>query len=304
MIKYLKEENKARLGKLNLPSFAHKTKVMILEEDIPYNLGFLDIKEVVKTGSYAMHASWTAQVLKIINPDVELYASKIDFPAVIDYCIENNIKIINASFTCMGTKDREVALKKYYDWGGIFVAASGNNSGRSVYFPASSPYTIAVAGTNVESSVSEELDVYTEGNIYVRNKEEGMFHVYNGTSSCSPVIAGCISLMLAKYPNWNCEDVREFLKDNSKAYDHFAGVFSFPDNFGLEDNAPIPEVPKEDESMFKDVKETDWFHKAVKWAKDKGILKGYPDGTYKPNEPLTRAEYAQAEYNKAHKEDK
>lgn len=233
MIEHLREENRNRLVKLNLPNFKSKIKVMILEEDIPYNLGFLDIKEVVKTGSYAMHASWTAQVLKIINPDVELYASKIDFPAVIDFCIANNIKIINASFTCMGTKDREISLKKYYDWGGIFVAASSNESYRKVQFPASSPYTIAVAGTNVESSVSEELDVYTEGNIYVRNKEEGMFHVYNGTSSCSPVIAGCISLMLAKHPNWNCEDVRKFLKDNSKPFDKYAGVFSFPNNFGL-----------------------------------------------------------------------
>jgi hypothetical protein len=301
VIEYLQDKNKERLDKLNLPNFTGKIKVMVMEEDIPYDLGFLGVKEVVKTGTYAMHASWTAQVIKIINPDAELYASKIDFPAVVDYCIENNIKIINASFTCINNASRREALERYHRWGGIFVAASGNDADRSVYFPANSPHTIAVAGTNVESSVSKELDVYTEGNIYVRNKTEGMFHYYNGTSSCAPVIAGCISLILAKYPNWNCEDVRKFLKENSKPFDKYAGVFSFLDGFELENSAPIPEVPKGDESMFKDVKETDWFHKAVKWTKDKGILKGYPDGTFKPNEPLTRAEYAQAEYNKAHK---
>lgn len=292
MIEHLRKQNKERLDKLNLPNFKSKIKVMILEEDIPYNLGFLDIKEVVETGTYAMHASWTAQTIKIINPDVELYASKINFPAVIDYCMENNIKIINASFTCMGTKDREVALKKYHEWGGIFVAASGNNSGRSVYFPASSPYTIAVAGTNVESSVSEELDVYTEGNLYLRNKEEGMFHVYNGTSSCSPVIAGCISLILAKHPNWNCEDVRKFIKENSKPYDQFAGVFSFPNKFG---ESHTPEIPKEEDNMneskFTDIK-GHWAENEIIELAKRGILNGYKDGTFKPENTVTRAELA------------
>jgi hypothetical protein len=289
MLEYLREKNKERLDKLNLPNITRKIKVMIMEEDIPYDLGFLGIKEVVKTGTYAMHASWTAQVIKIINPDAEIYASKIDFPAVIDFCIENNIKIINASFTCINNTSRREALERYHRWGGIYVAASGNESNRSVQFPANSPYTIAVAGINVESSISKELDVYSEGNIYVRNKNEGMYHYYNGTSSCAPVIAGCISLILRKYPNWNCEDVRKFLIENSKPYDEYAGVFSFPNDFEIEenheDNAPVPEVTKEDEGMFKDVKETDWFHKAVKWAKDKGILKGYDDGTFRPNRP-------------------
>lgn len=304
MIEYLRKENRQKLDELNLPKFTTKIKVMIMEPDMPYDLGFLDIKEAIKIDSYAMHPSWTAQVIKIINPDAELYASTIDFPAVVDYCIKNNIKIINASFNSTDTKERREALEKYYKWGGIFVGAAGNNYSSSVRFPANSPHTIAVGATNDETSKGDALDVYAESKYYVRNKDEGFFHFYNGTSGASPVIAGCISLMLAKHPNWNCEDVRKFLKENSKPFDEFAGAFSFPDNFRLEDNAPSPEVPKEDESMFKDVKETDWFHKAVKWAKDKGILKGYPDGTFKPNEPLTRAEYAQAEYNKAHKEDK
>ena len=298
MIEYLRKENKERLNKLNLPSFTGKIKVMILEEDIPYDLGFLNIQEVVKTGTYAMHASWTAQTIKIINPEVEIYASKIDFTGVVDYCIANNIKIINASFNCTNNEERRNALKKFYDWGGIFVGATGNKAGRSVNFPANSPHTIAVAGTNVESSVSEELDVYTEGNIYVRNKEDGMFHFYNGTSSCSPVIAGCISLILSKYPNWNCEDVRKFLKENSKPFDKYAGVFSFPNNFGENIDTPEPEKGgSEVEVNLKDI-EGHWAENEIKEGVKKGILKGYPDGTFKPDEPLTRAEYIVAELRK------
>lgn len=301
MIEYLKQENKERLDKLNLPKFTSKIKAMVMEEDIPYDLGFLGIKEVVKVGSYAMHASWTAQVIKLINPEAEIYASKIDFLQVVDYCIENDIKIINASFTCINNSNRREALKKFYEWGGIFVAASGNESDRDVQFPANSEHTIAVAGTNVESSVSKELDVYTEGNIYVRNKDEGFFHYYNGTSSCAPVITGCVSLMLAKYPNWKCEDVRSFIKENSRPYDQFAGVFKFPDNFKFKevekDNSKNEENNMSEEIKFKDIK-GHWAEKEIKEGTEKGILKGYPDGTFKPDKPLTRAEYIVAELRK------
>ena len=52
---------------------------------------------------------------------------------------------------------------------------------------------------------------------------------------------------------------------------------------------------------FTDVKESNWFYQAVKWATEQGIINGYKDGTFKPNQPMTRAEYCQAEYNKGHK---
>lgn len=33
-----------------------------------------------------------------------------------------------------------------------------------------------------------------------------------------------------------------------------------------------------------------WFTPSVEWAKEKGLIKNYPDGSFKPNNPLTRAE--------------
>lgn len=33
-----------------------------------------------------------------------------------------------------------------------------------------------------------------------------------------------------------------------------------------------------------------WFTSAVEWAREKGLIKNYPDGSFKPNNPLTRAE--------------
>ena len=43
---------------------------------------------------------------------------------------------------------------------------------------------------------------------------------------------------------------------------------------------------------FKDVKATDWFADAVKWAQSQGLIKGYEDGTFKANNLVTRQELA------------
>lgn len=48
---------------------------------------------------------------------------------------------------------------------------------------------------------------------------------------------------------------------------------------------------------FVDVKSTAWYSKAVNSVVDRGLMGGYPDGTFKPDKPVTRAELAQVLYN-------
>lgn len=43
---------------------------------------------------------------------------------------------------------------------------------------------------------------------------------------------------------------------------------------------------------FGDVKQGDWFTESIMKLTSKDIIKGYPDGTYKPNNDITRAEFA------------
>jgi hypothetical protein len=51
------------------------------------------------------------------------------------------------------------------------------------------------------------------------------------------------------------------------------------------------------EMRFKDVEESRWSFKAIDYVTDKGYMKGFPDGTFKPGEPLTREQMAQVLYN-------
>ena len=46
------------------------------------------------------------------------------------------------------------------------------------------------------------------------------------------------------------------------------------------------------ENSFSDVSEGQWFNKAVSTMAAMGVLTGYPDGTFRPNQAITRAEFA------------
>ena len=44
------------------------------------------------------------------------------------------------------------------------------------------------------------------------------------------------------------------------------------------------------DTMFTDVKAGKWYSDYVAWAAEKGVVEGYPDGTFRPNAPVTREE--------------
>ncbi|QGG47218.1 S-layer homology domain-containing protein [Heliorestis convoluta] len=46
------------------------------------------------------------------------------------------------------------------------------------------------------------------------------------------------------------------------------------------------------EANFTDVKTSDWYYRQVAIAKKEGYISGYPDGTFKPNQPISRQEAA------------
>lgn len=45
-------------------------------------------------------------------------------------------------------------------------------------------------------------------------------------------------------------------------------------------------------NRYSDVIESNWFSYAVDYMSEQNIVKGYPDGTFRPNAPITRAEFA------------
>lgn len=50
--------------------------------------------------------------------------------------------------------------------------------------------------------------------------------------------------------------------------------------------------PWKDYTSFTDVATDQYYAKAIAWAKSAGVVNGYPDGTFKPEAPVTREEFA------------
>lgn len=90
--------------------------------------------------------------------------------------------------------------------------------------------------------------------------------------------------------------------------DHFAYVIGYPDGTVRPNgNVTRAEVAtiffrmlKDDarekywktDNRYSDVKSTDWFNNAISTLSNMGIIDGYPDGTFRPNAGITRAEFA------------
>ena len=54
---------------------------------------------------------------------------------------------------------------------------------------------------------------------------------------------------------------------------------------------------EESERIYSDVRGTDWFYADVKRATELSLFNGYADGTFRPNDTMTRAMFAQVLYN-------
>ena len=89
--------------------------------------------------------------------------------------------------------------------------------------------------------------------------------------------------------------------------DHYAYLFGYPDgSFGPRRNMTRAEASamfarlllkeyqkvEEYKTIYKDVEEGSWYTKSILIMTRLNILKGYPDGSFKPNASITRAEFA------------
>ena len=55
---------------------------------------------------------------------------------------------------------------------------------------------------------------------------------------------------------------------------------------------PVEVKPVADPGPFKDIPKNDWAADAIAWCKEKGIIQGFDDGTFRPNQTVTRKELA------------
>ena len=155
------------------------------------------------------------------------------------YAIANKADVINLS---LGIKESEIAsgsrqvldqaIKKIYDSGVMIVCASGNDGEESVYYPASSAYTIAVGAATIHKEIASfsnygnsidfvapgkslTLPYYTGDTIY--NVDLDNYNKKNsGTSFASPFISSAIAMIKSENKGYTIEQVNRILKENAE----------------------------------------------------------------------------------------
>lgn len=282
------------------------------------------------------HGNNTINVINQVTPDADFYilprggvytANSITGKLVdisLPFMISKGIHLVNASLGGHNNKLLNEAILNVQNHGTTFVTSAGNSGDRGAGPYAKSGVWIAVGASVLNdrneirltsySSIDEAVDFVQFSEIYV-NDTRGNYQdrtLYcSGTSFSSPLLVGMLALVqqffketTGQYLKQN--ELYQFMIDNSTdlgdegkdtKYGH--GLFILPDPDDIDvskyTSAKLPVEGEESIEGFTDVK-GHWGEKYIMALTEKGILDGYGDGTFKPDNFPTRAELAKVLY--------
>lgn len=147
-----------------------------------------------------------------------------DIISGIDWCVKNQIHIINMSFG-MKTYSRalESAVRNAYQSGVIIVASSGNEGKQAtIDYPARLRQVIAVGATTRRGQIanfsnnSKNIDIYAPGEKIYSTWLRGKYHELSGTSMATSHVTGVIALMLSRRPGLKPLQIKSLIKKNAR----------------------------------------------------------------------------------------
>lgn len=280
------------------------------------------------------HGNQTLNVISQVAPDADFYTlprggvykkDSITGSLVeksLPFMISEGIHLINASLGGTNNELLNEVILNVQEHGTTFICSAGNSGDRGTSPYAKSGVWIAVGAvvlTDKEkikltsySSIGDAVDFVQFSEIYVNDVRGEHNSIYcSGTSFSSPLLTGMLALVqqffketTGQYLKQN--ELYQFMIDNSTdlgdegkdtKYGH--GLFILPDPDDIDvskyTSAKLPVEGEESIEGFTDVK-GHWGEKYIMALTEKGILDGYGDGTFKPDNFPTRAELAKVLY--------
>ena len=259
------------------------------------------------------HKTHVAQLIREVAPECDIVVFSWfggNKQGVVDWIRDHQseVDVINCSFNSRVGTDIFEQLEQFDI---PVIVSSGNDYDDEVGSGAGYPWTIAVGAWEEYrdnrarySNYGEKLDLVAYTNIYITTEGTNNL-MFNGTSCDAPAVSG----MLAIYNGWlkenglpklTREEAKLFLMDHT--VDKLEDGFDFESGHGLArlpeyvpEIISIPEIeepiPEEVDEVFKDTKEH-WAREYIDFVAEKGLMKGYEDGSFQPNKPISRAEVA------------
>jgi subtilisin family serine protease len=237
-----------------------------------------------------------------VSPDVDLYAIKVldqngfgnesSVIAGIQWAIDNDMDIINLSLASpQGSSALKSIVDKAYNNGMLLVGASGNSTKQvtgqdNVQYPAKFESVIAVGATDNNDQLASftmygnSLELVAPGVDISSTYKDNRIAYSSGTSMATPFVAGVLALYKQAFPTKTNKELRIMLQERAHDLGDTGRDIYF--GFGM---VVEPKTPN-----FSDIQGNEWYAADIQYLKDNKIINGYPDGSFKPNDFITRAE--------------
>lgn len=192
-----------------------------------------------------------------------------------------------------------------------YLAANGNENERSYSKAPMAENIFGVGAYDMAfdwpanyTSHSDYVDFCAPGKVQILSTK-GTYYPFSGTSCAAPALAGmcaCINDFfiektgrplkrdqMYRFLADCCEDVSDPGKDETTGWG--LPILPKPEDVDVRKYAP-PYDEKEDEMVFKDTK-GHWAEESIDIVSEIGLMTGFPDGSFRPDQPLTRAQMAE-----------
>lgn len=199
--------------------------------------------------------------------------------------------IMSVSFA--GDRGRDEALEEYLrplqEKGLVIINAAGNDGSEGVSAKYKNIAIIIAAATfTINNNYTKPVICGYSGYDKDINVDFAAFlgSTGSGTSAAAPFFAGQVALLFNRFGKLKQNELLEMFKKHTvdigdEGIDNKSG-------FGI---VKMPEKIEVVNMEFKDTKEH-WAREEIEKAVNNNILNGYPDGTFKPEQIVTRAEMA------------
>lgn len=162
--------------------------------------------------------AWNSTIMPLVVANSSGSATYYDIARAINYAADQGVRIMNISISGSSSSSTlQTAVNYAWGKGAVIIAAAGNYSTETPYYPAACTNVVAVSATTSSdtlasfSNYGEWIDVSAPGVSILTTSRGGVYGSWSGTSFSSPITAGVAALILSANPSLTNAQVVDIL---------------------------------------------------------------------------------------------